>query len=341
MSIAVVIPTFKRLTSLRRALDSVSAQTLPPDVVLVSDDDANPEVAALCAAITDIEVAYVASTPRRGLVGNWNFAVRWPSAELVALLEDDNYWHSEHLEHCVAALASDAVAGIAHCGHEEMWTRDNADPTVRLVLPPWHEAASKSPVRVEPLDVVLDALSGGSVNASTVVFRRGILDAVPAFDERFIMGMDTLMWTRIAVESALAYVPSVDVTYTYHDDNASRAEIESGRAVAQARGARRLLLREMIDAGHLEVGPLETRLLAMAASAVAPIVVLLGHPSVPRAQRRVAMNVLRQRPELARYSRHLVAARLLGSAGLALGAGYDRIRPAVGMLAHRRQDDPS
>jgi glycosyltransferase involved in cell wall biosynthesis len=102
-AVAVVIPTYKRPELLRRAVDSVLAQTMEDLIVVVVDD---------CGGLPELppDPRLHAHTLSRnsGIAGvNRNIGLRLTRSPYVAFLDDDNIWHPHHLESALKRLKSD------------------------------------------------------------------------------------------------------------------------------------------------------------------------------------------------------------------------------------------
>ena len=97
--ITAAIPTYKRPRQFRRALESILAQSRPPDQIVVGDDGSDVDVRDICLSFKDSRIHYVVRRPERRMTDNWNFVTHWAGDGLVALLEDDNIWEVDHLAH--------------------------------------------------------------------------------------------------------------------------------------------------------------------------------------------------------------------------------------------------
>lgn len=89
----VVIPAYKRLDTLRRALASAEGQkTDVPYVVLVVDDDPErgTDLERYLSAIDDPKVAYCKNRQNAGLVGNWNQGAMLARTPWIVMLHDDD-----------------------------------------------------------------------------------------------------------------------------------------------------------------------------------------------------------------------------------------------------------
>jgi Glycosyl transferase family 2 len=98
--VATVITTYRRPELLRRAVESVLAQTMRDQVVIVVDDAGGlselPEDPRLFACSLSANVA-IAGVVR-------NVGIRLTRSTYVAFLDDDNEWEPDHLEAALAAL---------------------------------------------------------------------------------------------------------------------------------------------------------------------------------------------------------------------------------------------
>ncbi len=309
-------------------------QTQPPDVIVVGDDGSQAEVREICDAYRDSRIRYFARSPKVKMTENWDFVLRWSPDGIVALLEDDNFWYPDHLRRAVLLLSRFPAAGLYHAGHQEAWDRGQGLDMYKTFFPPWHNALIPPHGGVvDPAEIVLDALVCGSINSSTVVLRRAVLETVPTFDSRYLMGMDTLMWTRIAMRWTCVYHPSLDAVYTYHQNNVSRGEILSRRAGSQARASRRLIAHEALSCGLIDIPAVRARLQSLPPSDAAAMITMLAHSSTDAPLRAVALDVWRQRSDLRDTTGFMKASRVLGFGVLGQA---DRIDRAMSALAYPR-----
>src|SRR5258706_1971108 len=107
--ISAVIPTYNRSQVLKRAIESVIAQTRPVDEIVVVDDGSTDETASTVAAFGD-QVRYI-HQHNQGISGARNTAIRAASGDWIALLDDDDEWLPEKVRKQEEAIAScpDAV----------------------------------------------------------------------------------------------------------------------------------------------------------------------------------------------------------------------------------------
>jgi|GEM_PF-6415309 len=338
MKITVAIPSYKRPLALSRAIRSCLAQTLPPTSIVVGDDAADTETESVCRAFNDNRIVHVPRHSLLRMTENWDFVTRWAADGTVALLEDDNFWDPSHLEVAARGFAKHPNASLVHAGHREAHDTGARLEYYRTVTPPW-SSGDGEPVEASTGDVIRDALLGGSINASTVVFQRKALDSVPGFDARYLMGMDTLMWCRVALKGAVVYSGSVTVTYTYHKGNVSGAEIRSRRAGAQARASRRIVAREALAAGALTAAGLRAWLMTLPPEKAGGVLTAFLGGARTDDLTRLALEVWSERKSVDVASRYLSLSRVLGSVVVRNADTLDAVLSSLSLI--RKADGPA
>jgi len=183
--ISAIIASYNRADSLKVALESVFAQTLPAHEVFVVDD---------CSPSFDIfelmrpcegRVRVLRNEKNSAVGHSRNHAVRHATGDYVAFLDDDDTWKPEKLERQMAAMGD---APMSLCGFERM-----PDGTTSI----W------------PIDYVrLDMLKRGNpfCPPSGFICKRSLFD-VEQFDEKLRYGEDWDFLIRAAKLGPLRYVP--------------------------------------------------------------------------------------------------------------------------------------
>ncbi|MBI4598572.1 glycosyltransferase family 2 protein [Candidatus Uhrbacteria bacterium] len=120
-SVSVIIPTYQHARTIARCLDSVLAQTLPADEVIVVNDGSTDGVHAALhpydGRIVLIDQENQGSNPAR----NRGFAAS--RGDRVVFCDADVIMRPDMLERLSAALDADAKAGYAYCGFRFGWKR--------------------------------------------------------------------------------------------------------------------------------------------------------------------------------------------------------------------------
>lgn len=98
--VSVIIPTRDRQSRLQRAIASVERQSYPNWEIIVVDDasvDATPE---FLAGLEDKRIKCFRAEGRGGEAAR-NLGLRHASGEIIAYLDDDNFWHEDWLKSVV------------------------------------------------------------------------------------------------------------------------------------------------------------------------------------------------------------------------------------------------
>jgi glycosyltransferase involved in cell wall biosynthesis len=129
--VGVVIPSRGPRELLRRALASVSAQTVQPREVVVVLDGANPELESELAQREDLSLRVLVVDPPRGASHARNVGIASLEAPLVAFLDDDDEWLPSKLERQLPLLES-SEASFSRVlaqgpGTDAVWPRRGPD----------------------------------------------------------------------------------------------------------------------------------------------------------------------------------------------------------------------
>jgi glycosyltransferase involved in cell wall biosynthesis len=175
MKISVVIPAYNAARFLPRCLESVFAQTLKPDEVIVVDDGSTDNTAALAEELG----ARVISQPNGGLSAARNTGIRNASSEWIALLDADDLWAPTKLERQAARIQPDTV--LVYTG-----IRIFDDNGIRSENPAIDAISAKKMLRYR-----------NPITPSTVLARREALLQNGGFREDIRACEDWEMWVRL------------------------------------------------------------------------------------------------------------------------------------------------
>jgi glycosyltransferase involved in cell wall biosynthesis len=201
--VSVIIPAYNPGGLLRRALDSVLAQTWRAFEVIVVDDGSTDDTATLCAEYAD-RVRYI-KQPNRGVSVARNTGLRASRGNYVAFLDADNQWLPGFLETLMGHLAQHPEAGAAtgawfliqNDGTEQIYpdpTRYTFDRVVDFL-----EACRQGPIFVRP---------------DSAIFRKQAIVQVGGFCPWLRHNEDTEFIVRFSLRS-LWYVSSRPLSYHY------------------------------------------------------------------------------------------------------------------------------
>lgn len=114
-TVTIVVPTYRRPGLLRNCLASLQDQTYTDFLVLVCDNDADPEVAAIVGGLNDERFVWVPRERNLGILGNAWAGMGSATTELVMEVDDDDLLFPEALATLVPPMLADPTIAIA-CG---------------------------------------------------------------------------------------------------------------------------------------------------------------------------------------------------------------------------------
>jgi glycosyltransferase involved in cell wall biosynthesis len=227
--VSVVIPTFNRAATLRRALGSVLRQSRPADEIIVIDDGSTDGTFELLAR--DFPKVRVRVQQNRGVSSARNLGIAAATSDWIAFLDSDDEWLPEKLEIQFRELAMRPEYRICHS--DEIWIRRG--------------------IRVNPMNkhrkkggwIFQDCLPLCAISPSSAVLHRSLLDSVGNFDENLPACEDYDLWLRVASRYPVLYVDRrLVVKYGGHEDQLSKRYWGMDRFRIRA-------LEKIISAGHL------------------------------------------------------------------------------------------
>ena len=193
--VSVIMPVYNTAKYVQSAIESVLAQTFTDFELLIIDDAGQDNSIDLCRAYHDPRIRII-SQPNRGLAGARNTGIRTARGQFIALLDSDDLWEAEKLEHHVDHLWRSPSVGVCYAASTMI---DDDGDFLRIVQRPKLK-------NVTARDVFLRNPIG---NGSAPVIRKAVFDDIAFvnegrneldyFDESFRQSEDIECWCRMAL----------------------------------------------------------------------------------------------------------------------------------------------
>ena len=180
-SIAVIIPTFNRRSTIKRAIDSVLAQTLAADEIIVVDDGSTDGTADMLRQ--DYPELLLLTQENKGVSTARNAGIKRAGSEWLALLDSDDEWHAQKLSRQIMQLNAKPEYRLIHT--DEIWIRNGR----RVNQMKKHK---KYGGRIFRHCLPLCAMS-----PSSVLIHASVFEHVGLFDEYLPVCEDYDMWLRV------------------------------------------------------------------------------------------------------------------------------------------------
>jgi glycosyltransferase involved in cell wall biosynthesis len=204
--VSVVIPTYDRIETLPRSLDSVINQTFSDWELIVVDDGSIDGTDKMI--LRDYPAVRLHRQENGGVSSARNSGVALTSGEWIAFLDSDDAWLPEKLERQLSALANEPELRLSHT--DEIWIRNG-----KRVNQPKEYAKSGGAIyrRCLPLCCICP---------SSVLLRRDLFDEIGGFDETLPVCEDYDLWLRITAREPVHYLDQALVRkYGGHKDQLS------------------------------------------------------------------------------------------------------------------------
>lgn len=237
--VSVVMPTHNRAGLLRRAVDSVLAQTMGAWECIIIDDASSDDTAGLLQRLCAGDARFRAQRMQQH---SGNTMARASGCDLVrgefiAILDDDDWWESSKLQKQVEAMRQHPGAAWSYHG-AQLISINGPGPAEHVV----HNR-----------DFLERLLEYNWLRHSSMMIRREAFEAIGGYDRRLARAADWDLVIRLTLRygrDAIVVLPDLLVNYWCHQDNIS------ARAAVRVRAERRVVCRTLLRWGLLWRHPL-------------------------------------------------------------------------------------
>jgi len=234
---SVIIPSYNRAYTIRKALDSLLCQTLRNFEIIVVDDGSTDETGRIIGS--EYPSVRLHSITHSGVSVARNVGILHANGKWIAFLDSDDYWLPEKLEAQMSYLERYPEFKICHT--DEIWIKNGR----RINQGKKH--------RKYPGWFFIPSLQLCLISPSSVIIHRSVFDTVGLFDEDFPFVEDYELWLRITARYPVGYIEKKLVVKTGgHEDQLSKKinGIEGYRISALEKLLRTVPLRNDF---HIEV----------------------------------------------------------------------------------------
>ena len=206
--ISIVIPTFNRIGSLPRALDSALNQTFQPSEIIVVDNGSSDGTTKLLRErYPSIRLLI---EKKLGVSAARNKGIRHSKFQWIALLDSDDAWDKTKLEKQKNALASSQDQfRLVHT--DEIWIR-NGNKFNQMKK---HQKFGG--------DIFNNCLSLCCISPSSVLINKNIFKEVGYFDESLPVCEDYDLWLKICSQEKILFInQKLTLKYGGHKDQLSK-----------------------------------------------------------------------------------------------------------------------
>ena len=207
MDVGVVIPAFNGEQYLAEALDSVLAQTLVPNRVVVVDDGSTDGTAEVARHFGGVVTCV--SQVNHGMAAARNRGVEELATEWLAFLDQDDVWLPTKLERQFMSVAA-THRKVVFTGIRVVDSR----------LTPFADMGIGT-VRTDLKALLFRDAAIPQSTPSTILIERSLFELVGGYDENLGMSADWDFLVRLRLQTEFAYVPEPLALYRRHVSNLS------------------------------------------------------------------------------------------------------------------------
>tara|TARA_B100000287_G_scaffold164129_1_gene154799 strand:+ start:117 stop:944 length:828 start_codon:yes stop_codon:yes gene_type:complete len=216
MNISVIIPTFNRKETLKRAIQSVLMQSYTPYEIIVIDDGSDDGTKEwLKDNYPNVKYIYQMNS---GVSSARNKGIKFARGDWIALLDSDDEWLPSKLKDQANEIELNPAAKFLHTN--EIWIRNG----VRVNQMKKHKKYGGY--------IFEKCLDMCRISPSSVLIKKDIFDEIGMFDETLKVCEDYDLWLRFASKYPVHFLDQPLIKkYGGHSDQLSKVDdgIESYR----------------------------------------------------------------------------------------------------------------
>lgn len=205
--VSVIIPTYKRPTYLKRAIESVQNQIYKNIEIIVVDDNNDGdefrlETENVMNQIKDIRVKYIKHKSNRNGAAARNTGIQHSSGKYISFLDDDDEFLPDKIFNQVERMEElDSTWGACYTSYKKL----NKNSKVQYGF--------EKREGVLFLEALMRSLYIGS--GSNLFVRKSVIDKIGGFDESFNRNQDLEFLVRVLEKYKLAYVDTCSLLVHY------------------------------------------------------------------------------------------------------------------------------
>ncbi|MCL6582183.1 MAG: glycosyltransferase family 2 protein [bacterium] len=204
-AVSVVIPLYNKALEIRRAVESVLAQSWQDFEIIVIDDGSTDGGAEVVKSISEPRLRLIRQE-NAGVSAARNRGIAEATSELIAFLDADDVWKPKFLETILRLRKRFPEAGAYATAYE---VHESNGKVIQLQYkdipsPPWEGLIP---------NYFRSALGSPPVWSSAVAVPKGVFEDVGCFPVGEPIGEDGDMWLRIALKYPIAFSWQIGATY--------------------------------------------------------------------------------------------------------------------------------
>lgn len=207
--ISVVIPLYNKAFSIKKTLTSVLKQTFTDFEIIVINDGSTDNSVEIVQNFTDKKV-YIYSQENKGAAVARNLGIEKANGELIAFLDADDLWETNHLEELYNLYHDFPDCGLYCSRYQIQLSKQKIQKAIyinifddfRGIIPDYFESSMKNRVGL----------------TSALAIPKEVL-AKHQFNPKVSSGQDLELFTKIAIQFPVAITDKITVLYDFSSTN--------------------------------------------------------------------------------------------------------------------------
>ena len=212
--LSVLIPLYNKEKDIKNTIESVLNQTFSDFELLVINDGSTDKSEQVVKEIDDARIK-VFSKPNEGVALTRNYGVERAATNLIAFLDADDFWHSNHLENLYQLTTQFPKSCWFATAYEKKY---NSHHTTTMSTPILKQGKDWAGIVNNYFKYsLIDTLAW----TSAVGMKKDFFIKLGGFDASITHGAgeDTDLWVRAALKSPLVFSNKVTATYNLQGSN--------------------------------------------------------------------------------------------------------------------------
>jgi len=212
--ISVILPTYNRGKYIKRAIESVLIQTYKNIELIIIDDGSTDRTSEIIDVISkkDPRVVVVTNDTNLGLVKNLNKGIKKAKGELIARIDDDDYWCDKNKLKKQADFLENHPDYVL-VGSGLIRIDENGKEIVRHILPEKDEDIRKL--------IIFD----NTFAHPSVMFKKSAWEEVNGYDESLFFSEDWDLWMKLGKIGKFYNFPEYFICYLQGKQNRSNFNV--------------------------------------------------------------------------------------------------------------------
>jgi glycosyltransferase involved in cell wall biosynthesis len=193
--VTVIMPAYNASATVAEAVTSALVQTVADLEVVVVDDGSSEPVADSLADIRDQRLRIIRTERNRGVSAARNTALAAARSPVIAQLDADDFWRSDHLEGLLPALGDPAV-GLAYANAEIIGSKH-----VHRAIVAWEpgdeRSSSMNDRSLHPVNDLSRLYRVNPIPAPAVIMRTAAVRAVGGYPSWLTVGEEYCVYIKL------------------------------------------------------------------------------------------------------------------------------------------------